>query len=104
MNAKRLAFAAALLTCAGLTACEDDKPKVDLAPTSTALKADKPKAAGTQKFVVDKASAKVSFLMEAPVEKIRGKVDGTGSGELNIDLSDLTKTTGLVNKLHRPGL
>jgi hypothetical protein len=77
----------------------DDKPAVQLAPTSSALAAPPPKAAATNaaKLVIDKDSSKVDFLMEAPKEKIHGKVAGGTTGELQVDFMDLTKSTGLVN-------
>src|SRR5262249_34744762 len=47
-------------------------------------------------FAIDKASSKIEFMMEAPQEKIRGRVSGAGSGDLQVDPSDITKTTGLI--------
>ncbi|HSN98185.1 MAG TPA: hypothetical protein VLS89_07800, partial [Candidatus Nanopelagicales bacterium] len=85
------ALAAALC---GAAACEGEK--APLAPAATELEASKPKAQGTSKLGVDKASSKVEFLMDAPKEKIRGKVHGTTEGEIQVDLADITKSTGLV--------
>jgi len=85
-----------LTACAlvlGATGC-DDKPAAALAPTATALASAAPAAAGTKKLTVDKASSRVELLMEAPIEKIRGRVTGATEGELDVDLSDLGKTTG----------
>jgi hypothetical protein len=87
-----LALALAATSAAGC----DDKPATPLAPTSTALQATKPATAGAKKFTVDKASSKVDFTMEAPQEKIRGRVPGATEGELQIDPTDLTKATGLL--------
>jgi hypothetical protein len=35
-------------------------------------------------------------MMDAPQEKIRGRVSGATEGEIQVDPSDLTKTTGLL--------
>jgi hypothetical protein len=85
-----------MLAAAGLGAvgCEQDKPQ--LAPAATELKAPEVKAPKAEKFVVDKASSKVDFMMEAPQEKIRGRAGGTAEGELQLDPTDLTRTTGLI--------
>lgn len=89
---------AALLACVGLWGC-DSKPAEGpaLAPTASALAAAKPKAAAAKKFNVDKASSKVEFMMEAPKEVIRGRVAGAATGEIQVDPSDITKTTGLLS-------
>jgi hypothetical protein len=83
---------------AGCDGGGEEKPAVKLAPTSSALAA-APKAAtaDAKKFVIDKDSSKVDFLMEAPKEKIHGKVAGGTTGELQVELTDLTKSTGVVN-------
>ncbi|APR80362.1 Hypothetical protein A7982_05709 [Minicystis rosea] len=91
-------LAALAITAAG---CNDDKaqaekPAATIAPTSTALTAAKPATASAQKLTVDKATSKVDFLMEAPQEKIHGLVHGATTGELSIDFTDVSKSTGLV--------
>lgn len=95
MNHKTLC---GVLVCAlglGVAAC-DDKPAPTLAPTATALASAKPAAAGTKKLTIDKESSRVDFVMDAPVEKIRGKVSGATEGELDVDLTDLSKTSGKI--------
>ena len=79
----------------GLAGCEEEK-KPELAPAATDLKASAPKAPDAVKLAIEKASSKVEFMMEAPQEKIRGRVSGTTEGEIQVDPSDLTKTTGLI--------
>jgi hypothetical protein len=86
-----LAFAAVLLACG----CED-KPAQPLAPTASALEAPKPPVAGAQAFVIDEASSKVDFTMDAELEKIFGRAPGALTGELFVDPKDVTKSTGLV--------
>lgn len=76
--------------------CDDKSTSTNIAPTSTALTQEKPAATGAQKFTIDKASSKVDFMMEAPQEKIRGRVHGASQGELQVNLEDITKTTGLL--------
>ena len=74
----------------------DDASSAPLAPSATALAPAKPAAASARPFRVEQASSKLSFDMAAPVEKIHGRVANATTGELSIDPSDLTKTTGLV--------
>jgi hypothetical protein len=84
------------ILCLGstLNACKD-KPSPTLAPTASALEA-APPAASAKHFSVDSPTSKVSFLMDSPLEKIDGDASGGLSGELFVDLSDLTKSTALV--------
>jgi hypothetical protein len=77
-----------------LDACKD-KASATLAPAASALEA-APAAASATRFSVDSASSKVTFLMDSPLEKIDGDASGGLSGELFVDLADLTKSTGLV--------
>lgn len=86
-----VAGCALLLSAPG---CGEEKPAAALAPTATALGTAQPAAAGAVKLTVEKASSRVDFTMDAPVEKIRGKVEGATEGQLDVDLADLTKTTG----------
>jgi len=74
----------------------DDKPSTPLAPSASALTPTKPATADAQKFTVDKATSKVEFMMEAPIEKIRGRVGGATEGEIQVDPTDITKTTGFL--------
>lgn len=83
------------LTSTFALGCESE-PAAPLAPTASALTPAKPAAEGAKKLVVDKATSKVELMMEAPQEKIRGKLPGSAEGELHVDPSDLSKTTGLV--------
>jgi hypothetical protein len=80
--------------CGTLSACKD-KPSATLAPTASALEA-APKAVSATRFRVDSSSSKVTFLMDAPLEKIDGDASGGLSGELFVDLTDLSKSTALV--------
>lgn len=91
----RRAVVAVLAVVAALSAGCDDKPAQPLAPTASAL-APAAKAETARTFTVDPASSKVTFLMDAPEEKIRGVVDKATTGSLAIDPQDLTKTTGVV--------
>jgi len=84
-----------VLAAAFALGCENE-PAAPLAPTASALAPAKPATAAAKKLTVDKASSKVDFMMEAPQEKIHGKLPGSAEGELNVDPTDLTKTTGLV--------
>ena len=79
-----------------LAACDDGAPEKGLAPTATALAPSKPAAASARPMAIDKASSKLEFMMEAPVEKIRGRVAGATEGQIQVDPSDLSKTTGFL--------
>jgi hypothetical protein len=93
---QRGALSALALCALGAVGCEDKPTSENIAPTSSALTQAKPAAMGAQKFAVDKASSKVDFMMEAPQEKIRGRVHGASEGDFQINLDDITKTTGLI--------
>jgi hypothetical protein len=90
---KRLLPIAIIAAAAFGGGCEE---KPQLAPEAADLKPSAPKAAEAVTFAVDKASSKVEFMMEAPQEKIRGRVTGAATGELQVDVMDLMKTTGLI--------
>ncbi len=74
----------------------DDQAHAPLAPTATAsaLAASAPKSVAGKPFSLDTKGSTLGFTMDAPDEKIRGAV--AASGTLNIDLSDLTLTTGNI--------
>jgi polyisoprenoid-binding protein YceI len=96
MKRARLVAPLCLVFAALAAAGCDDKPAANLAPSATALAPAKPAAATAQTFTIDPASSKVDFMMEAPKEKIRGRVAGKGEGSIHVDPSDLTKTTGVI--------
>ncbi|XXT25593.1 hypothetical protein WME94_40130 [Sorangium sp. So ce429] len=85
------ALAAASL---GAAACEGEKPP--LAPAATELKAPEVKAPTAATFAIDRASSKVELAMDAPREKIRGRIQGAAAGTLQVDPADVTRTTGLI--------
>lgn len=75
----------------------DDGPSKNAAPVSSSLEpAAKPASASASAFAVTTGSSKVTFLMDAPIEKIFGDAPGSASGEFYVDLSDVTKSTGLL--------
>lgn len=86
----------AVMTALTLGAGCEDAPATPLAPTSSALASAAPKTAEAKRVVVDTASSKVTFVMDAALEKIHGEAPKSASGELFVDLADLTKTTGLL--------
>lgn len=95
MRELRYRFLLGVLCLGGtLSGCKE-KPSAQLAPTASALQA-APAAPSATQFSVDSASSKVTFLMDSPLEKIDGDASGGLSGELSVDLSDLSKSTGLV--------
>jgi hypothetical protein len=82
------------VSSAAVPGCKD-KAKVELAPVASALEAAPAVVAATQ-FSVDSASSKVTFLMDSPLEKIDGDASGGLSGDLFVDLTDISKSTALV--------
>lgn len=93
----RLSWMLLSLACAGLYGCES-QPSAPLAPSASALAPTKPAAttAESKKLAIDKATSKVEFMMDAPQEKIRGRVNGALEGEIQADPRDITRTTGLL--------
>lgn len=75
---------------------KEEAPKVELAPTASALEAPKPASDKSQKVTVESSSSSVKFLMDAPLEKLDGDAPGSISGDLHIDFEDLAKSTGLL--------
>jgi hypothetical protein len=90
-------LALAALLPIGIAGCGDEAPK-KLAPTAegSSLAASKPKSENAKKWSIDASQSKVEFAMEAPKEKIRGRVPGGVSGELYIDPQNLAATTGTI--------
>jgi hypothetical protein len=95
MHARRSLVALALSGLC-LVACQQDQPGKNAAPTSSALAPAAPQSDMSKTFAVEADPSKVSFLMDAPIEKIYGEAPGAVSGEIFVDLMDVTKTTGLV--------
>jgi len=97
MNRAQTTLLALALTLAAphLGGCED-KASPGAAPTSSALAPAKPKTEASRAFGVEPTGNKVSFVMDAPIEKIFGEAEGAIAGEVFADLEDITKSTGLL--------
>ncbi len=90
MRSALLALPCIVLACGG--------EPVKLAPQAEKLTIEAPKSKGAQRFVIDATGGALEFAMEAPIEKIRGRVPASAvSGEIFVDASDIRKTTGLVH-------
>jgi hypothetical protein len=76
--------------------CKDKEPPKELAPTASALEAPKPATAGGVALSIEAPKSSVTFLMDSPLEKIDGDAPGSLSGELTVDLDDLTKSSAFV--------
>ena len=88
----------ALLVVASCLASACGGEPVPLAPQAEKLTIEAPKSRGAQRYVIDATGGKLGFDMEAPIEKIRGRVpESAVSGEIFVDPTDLGKTTGLVH-------
>ena len=79
-----------------IAGCKGKEAPKDLAPTAKALEAPMPTTPNGVPLVIDGAKSSVTFLMDSPLEKIDGDAPGSASGELSVDLDDLTKSTALV--------
>ena len=81
-----------------VSACGGGEP-VKLAPKAEKLEVKPPPPAPTIVHLgIDGTSGKLGFDMEAPIEKIRGKVPASAlSGEVWLDPADLAKSRGLVH-------
>jgi hypothetical protein len=93
--ASPVSLLAVLVAALLLGACEQ-KPSQPLAPEADALASAKPGSAGSVKVEVVPASSKVTFEMDAELERIFGRAPGSLNGELYIDQKDLTKSSGLI--------
>lgn len=92
---RRLPRALVLLVLA--SACGGGEP-VKLAPKAEKLEVKPPPPAPTTvHLAIDGATGKLGFDMEAPIEKIRGKVPASAlGGEVWLEPADLAKSRGLV--------
>ncbi len=90
----RLALAPSALAL--LVAACDSKPSVNLAPSSSALSAAEKPTMAARSLEIASTGSVVSFVMNAPIEKIHGEAKDAVQGELYVDPTDITKTTGLV--------
>ena len=87
----------ALLTLSTLLLACGGEP-VKLAEQAEKLTIAAPKSQGALRFVVEATGGELGFDMDAPIEKIRGRVPPAAlSGEIFVDPSDLARTTGLVH-------
>ena len=75
------------------------EPEKPLAEKAEKLEApEKPKSLDATTFKIGAEAGKLGFEMEAPFEKIRGRVPASAvTGEVTVDFMDLTKSTGLVH-------
>ncbi len=89
-----LLAACCILSTVALAACRDKQPE-HLAPVASAV-ASVAVSTAAAAFRVDTATSKVSFLMEAPIEKIVGEAPSSVSGELFVDFDDVQKSTAQV--------
>jgi hypothetical protein len=77
--------------------CDENKPQLAPEAAASTLASSAPKTATSKTLEVDKGVSQVSFLMDAPVEKIRGKVSSGVDGQLFLDAKDLSQTTGNIS-------
>jgi predicted small lipoprotein YifL len=87
-------LAAVFLSFAALAGCGNDHP-TSAAPAASSLAASTAQESKTLARVTIDPSGSITFDMKAPLEDIKGVVKGTG-GELEVELSDLTKSRGKI--------
>jgi hypothetical protein len=93
----RTSFVGVVLVSGALLACGKDKGQPpELAPAASALEAPVPASPSGAAFAIDAPTSTLTFLMDSPLEKIDGEAKGAATGELSVDLDDLTKSTALV--------
>ena len=71
----------------------DDGPAT---PPSAPLEAPRTVDDGARSFAISKATSNVEFLMEAPIEHIRGRAPGSVEGDFSVTLDDLRTARGLI--------
>lgn len=84
------------LAATTFAACDSGPSEEELAPESASLEPAEAATEMSKKLVIDTASSKTDFLMEAPLEHIHGKAPGAMKGELFVDYTDITESNGLV--------
>lgn len=86
----------ALLVAAAL-GCESPAGSGAPLPAASALAPPAPPAASSAvRFVVDASKSQVELSMDASLERIRGYVPGGLEGQIDVDLADLTRSTGFI--------
>lgn len=87
-----------LVLVVALSACETQEAKPRPAAKRAEIEAVAKKTAAAVTFVADSSTADVAFEMQAPLEKQEGAVPAAAvSGQIDVDLTDLGKSTGLIN-------
>jgi hypothetical protein len=87
----------ALLVAGAALGCESPGGSGEPLPAASALAAPAPPAASSAaKFVVDAEKSQVELAMDAALERIRGYVPGGLEGQIDVDLMDLTRSTGFI--------
>jgi hypothetical protein len=66
------------------------------AVASASASASTPRANASLHFAIEAASSKLTLRMDSPLEKISGEAAGAIEGELEVDLNDITRSTGVV--------
>jgi hypothetical protein len=92
----RTSFVGVVFASLLLFACGKDKEPKQLAPAASALETPVPASPKGVAFAIDAPTSTLTFLMDSPLEKIDGEAKGAATGELSVDLDDLTKSTALV--------
>lgn len=96
LKSHRLCTLALLSTALMLAGCDSGKPAAPLAPSAERLEPPKPKSVAAIAYAVTKGGSSIEFSMEAPIEQITGRVRDAVTGEVKVDLTDLSKTTALI--------
>lgn len=94
-----LSMSLATMALAPLYSGCKSEPEKPLAEKAEKLEApEKPKSLDATTFKISSEGGELGFEMDAPFEKIRGRVPADAiSGEITVDFMDVTKSTGLVH-------
>jgi hypothetical protein len=92
----RSSLAGVVLFSLVLGGCKANESPKELAPAASALEAPMPTTPNGVALAIDTAKSSLTFLMDSPLEKIDGDAPSSASGDLSVDLDDLTKSTALV--------
>ncbi|HWA77358.1 MAG TPA: hypothetical protein VG937_33715 [Polyangiaceae bacterium] len=76
-------------------ACRNETHRSGVVASASAS-AGAPPAAALVHFVIEAPSSKLTLHMDSPLEKISGEAPGAVEGELEVDLNDITRSSGLV--------
>lgn len=92
---RALGVTAWLLCLGSVSACRNETQRAGAQASASTAKSATP-AQALVRFGIEPASSKVTLRMDSPLEKIYGEAPGSVEGDLQVDLAEITKSSGLV--------